>query len=105
MPCGILFGSQYKRYSIKIFLNNHACFIILYKGSSPDERMQSILNELKQHISLEECCNKVVVVKGDLSRPNLGLNEDDYMMICNSADVIIHNGAVVNAALPYEGNQ
>ena len=67
--------------------------------------MQSVLTELGQHITLEEWSSKMVVVKGDLSRPNLDLSEDDYKMICNSVDVIIHNGAVVNAALPYQGNQ
>lgn len=67
--------------------------------------MQSVLTELSQHICLQQFANKVVVVKGDLSRPNLDLHGDDYKMICNSVDVIIHNGAVVNATLPYEGNQ
>eukprot|EP00731_Ephydatia_muelleri_P014123 Em0007g1433a len=71
-------------------------------GSSSEERMQSVLTELSQHICLQQLSNKVVVVKGDLSRPNLDLHGDDYKMICNSVDVIIHNGAVVNAALPYE---
>ena len=75
----------------------------IHKGSSSDERMQSVLKELSPHIHLQEWSNKVVVVNGDLSRPNLGLSEVDYQTICNSVDVIIHNGAVVNAALPYEG--
>eukprot|EP00731_Ephydatia_muelleri_P014145 Em0007g1455a len=57
--------------------------------------MQSVLTELSQHICLEQLSNKVVVVKGDLSRPNLDLHGDDYKMICNSYYyVIIHNGAV-----------
>ena len=75
------------------------------KGRSSVERIESVLTELRSPICLQEWSNKVVVVKGDLSKPNLDLCEDDYKAICNSVDVIIHNGAVVNAALPYEGNQ
>ncbi|KAL5509707.1 hypothetical protein EMCRGX_G005124 [Ephydatia muelleri] len=78
------------------------CLVRNTNGSSSEERMQSVLTELSQHICLQQLSNKVVVVKGDLSRPNLDLHGDDYKMICNSVDVIIHNGAVVNAALPYE---
>ena len=67
--------------------------------------MQSVLSELEQHFSIGEWSNKVVVVKGDLCSHNLGLSEEDYSLVCSTAGVIIHNGAVVNAALPYEGTK
>lgn len=64
-----------------------------------------MLSELDQHFKIGERSNKVVVVNGDLCSPNLGLSDEDYSLMCNTVNVIIHNGAVVNAALPYEGKE
>lgn len=46
---------------------------------------------------------KLVVMVGDLSEPRLGLSTDDYTTLCEEVDTIIHNGAIVNSALPYTG--
>ncbi len=48
--------------------------------------------------------DKLVVMVGDLSAPQLGLNTDDYATLCEEVDTIIHNGATVNSVLPYTGN-
>ncbi|EOD47355.1 l-aminoadipate-semialdehyde dehydrogenase large subunit [Neofusicoccum parvum] len=41
------------------------------------------------------------VVVGDLSKPSLGLAQDAWDRVANEADVIIHNGALVNWMQPY----
>lgn len=64
-----------------------------------------MLNELDQHFKIGKWSTKVMVVNGDLCSPNLGLSEEDYSLICDTVNVIIHNGAVVNAALPYQGKK
>lgn len=46
---------------------------------------------------------KLVIMAGDLSKPGLGLNEEDYTTLCEEVDTIIHNGAIVNSVLPYSG--
>lgn len=78
-------------------------FLFLHFAESSEKRIRSVLSELDQHFNIGEKANMVVVVSGDLCSHNLGLSEEDYSLICSTAGVIIHNGAVVNAALPYEG--
>lgn len=63
-----------------------------------------ILDQLHSEM---DCCrpatDKIVVMVGDLSQARLGLSSDDYTCLCQDVDTIIHNGAVVNSALPYSG--
>lgn len=49
----------------------------------------------------EEAGRRVVAVAGDLSRPRLGLAEADYRRLAHDIDTIYHNGAWINALLPY----
>jgi L-2-aminoadipate reductase len=42
------------------------------------------------------------VVLGDLEKPRLGLNDQDYAKVVENADLIVHNGARVHWLLPYE---
>jgi len=54
--------------------------------------------------SLEDLqTGKMIVLEGDLSLPNLGLRDTEYSILCSEVDIIIHNGAIVNAVLPYAG--
>lgn len=50
-----------------------------------------------------EATDKMVVMAGELSLAKLGLSSEDYTCLCQNVDTIIHNGAVVNSALPYSG--
>ena len=45
--------------------------------------------------------NRVSVVVGDFSKPLLGLTQDEFDRLAAYVDVIYHNGADVNLALPY----
>ena len=73
------------------------------------ERLHSVLSELHSELSLQKApreelaVGRVVPLEGDLSKPRLGLRDQDYDMLCREVHVIIHNGAVVNAVLPYLG--
>jgi len=69
--------------------------------TSPRDRVLQILSQLCSELLVEESLDhKLQVLEGDLTRPRLGLNEN-YSSVCSHVDVVIHNGAVVNAALPY----
>lgn len=46
--------------------------------------------------------NRVCVVLGDLSKPLLGLTQEDFKELAISIDSIIHCGADVNLVKPYE---
>jgi amino acid adenylation domain-containing protein/thioester reductase-like protein len=46
---------------------------------------------------------RIVPVVGDLSKPLLGVAEEDFHALARSLDLVIHNGAAVNLIYPYAG--
>lgn len=48
---------------------------------------------------------RIIPVLGDLSRPLLGMPESEFLKLAETADLIIHNGAVVHWLLPYENSK
>ena len=44
---------------------------------------------------------RVQAVVGDLSKPHLGLNDEDWAHLAKEVDVIVHNGALVHWVYPY----
>ena len=82
--------------------------MLLCVGLTANERVFSILHELHSELfidsSLEELTrDRVVVLSGDLGQPQLGVKEEEFALLCETVDVVIHNGAVVNHAMPYAG--
>ncbi len=45
--------------------------------------------------------DRIQVVAGDLSKPQLGLSDKDWLELSHEIDAIYHNGAAVNFAYPY----
>ena len=45
---------------------------------------------------------RVRPLHGDLEKPQLGWSDDKWQWACENFDLIVHNGAIVNAVLPYE---
>ncbi len=90
-----------------VFFIGISCLDPLHAGISGKDRIMSILRQLNSEMA---CCDdniegldKMVVMIGDLSEPRLGLSIEDYTTICSQTDTILHNGAIVNSALPYSG--
>ena len=46
---------------------------------------------------------RIVPVVGDLSKPLLGMAEEDFHALARSLDLVVHNGAAVNLIYPYAG--
>ena len=85
---------------INMYCVSHRVFMCI--DTSPRDRVLQILSQLCSELSVEETFDhKLQVLEGDLTRPRLGMSEENYSSVCSRVDVIIHNGAVVNAALPY----
>ena len=74
---------------------------------SAEDRVMQILRKLQAESgntdSTVKGVEKLIVMSGDLSLPNLGLESEDYTRVCDEVDTIIHNGATVNHVLPYSG--
>ncbi|EGG18668.1 Putative transposase [Cavenderia fasciculata] len=65
-------------------------------------------NNLLDHLNTKYKLNingiessRIIIVYGDLSLPRFGLNQDLFIDLANSIDLIIHNGAMVNLIVPY----
>lgn len=82
------------------------CGCIIIETNAKD-RVLNLLDQLQLEMgkedTVQEIRKKLVVMVGDLSRPNLGLCTEDYHTLCEGVDTIIHNGATVNSVLPYAG--
>lgn len=49
----------------------------------------------------EEWAESIEVVLGDLTQSQMGKSADEWATLCNTIDVIIHNGAMVHWVYPY----
>lgn len=77
-------------------------YLLYFTGISPAERLADILSQLCSELLLEDNFqHKLEVMEGDIAQERLGLSQQHYITLCSCVDVVIHNGAVVNAALPY----
>lgn len=59
-----------------------------------------ILVSLTHHVP--SSFNHDQVVQGELGDPLFGLTKNEFMNLCGKVDLIVHNGALVNAVLSYE---
>ena len=79
--------------------------------SSAQDRVLKLLRTLSKEIFdkdesekvLRMILQKLVTFESDLSKPRLGLNEEDYTLVKRTTDLVIHNGANVNHVLLYNG--
>ncbi|EGC30425.1 hypothetical protein DICPUDRAFT_157845 [Dictyostelium purpureum] len=67
-----------------------------------EDGIQKLIGILENSsIQVKNIREKVIPVSGDLSMENFGVSDTDYELLSKTVDIVIHNGAVVNMALPY----
>ncbi|MBV9124651.1 MAG: amino acid adenylation domain-containing protein, partial [Planctomycetes bacterium] len=75
----------------------------LVRAASAEEGKNKLLKNLEAHGLGSQSANKrIVAVPGDLSRPLLGLTQEQFDALAARIDVLYHNGALVNFVYPYE---
>ncbi|SDD77260.1 Alpha/beta hydrolase family protein [Paenibacillus sp. UNCCL117] len=93
--------------TLTIFLTGGTGFIgkrITSALAGPGRRLQLLVRtegsfrSLLRHTGLSQA-DGIEPVLGDLSRPKLGLTEQDYKRLCDKTDVIIHAGGPMNITL------
>jgi amino acid adenylation domain-containing protein/thioester reductase-like protein len=86
----------------ELLAETNADVYCLVRAAALDEGSRKLRQSLEKHGLWEEAIGaRIVPVPGDLSQPRLGLNDQQYLELCRSIDVIYHNGALVNALYPY----
>lgn len=74
-------------------------YCLLRHKNSCIQNLTLSLNNYKLSDIIEE---KVEIVTGDLSTPNLGLAEKQYNMLCKTIDIIIHAAANIHHIYDYD---
>lgn len=87
----------------ELLLQTNAIILCLVRGSSQNdisEKMHNALTcfDLQHLIDLP----RIHLIKGDLAKPNLGLDNTDWNFIASNCDTIYHNGASVNHVYDYQ---
>ncbi|WP_405959453.1 amino acid adenylation domain-containing protein [Streptomyces sp. NBC_00024] len=76
------------------------CLIRAENEEAAWERMEQTLRTY--HAWDESYRSRMRMVIGDLAKPRLGLDDEDFAACASEIDVIYHSGAVVNFTYPYE---
>ncbi len=83
---------------------NRARVTCLIRGSDSEEARSRLYSAIGQHGNFdeEEAGDRLNIVLGDLSRPQLGLDASKWSQLTQKIDTVFHAGAVVNLSQPYE---
>jgi thioester reductase-like protein len=77
-------------------------YCLIRSSDIADGRMR-ISNQLKAFELWDESLSaRIVPVPGDLSKPRLGLSQEQFDELAEVIDIIYHNGAMVNTVYPYD---
>lgn len=75
----------------------------LVRARDEAEALTRLRGRLRHYgLDPDRCADHVVVVPGDLGRPRFGLDEGTWADLAQEVEVVLHNGAQVNFAYPYE---
>lgn len=81
--------------------NKHAIFCHI-RADSKDRGMSKIKDAFSKYGLSSEKFDLIHVFCGDLSKPKLGLLDDEFNFIATEVDIICHNGAYVHHLYNYE---
>jgi L-2-aminoadipate reductase len=75
----------------------------LVRAKSDAEGHERIILNCKKHlISTDAFYDRIHACEGDLGKDYFGLKDELWTYICESTDIIIHNGALVHWIYPYQ---
>ena len=86
---------------------NYSVLIRATDPSAARERLRECLRRagLFEAATAEAFETRVRVICGNLAQPNLGLTDQAWTALASSVDSIIHNGALVDYVLTYDGTR
>ncbi|HEX2051290.1 MAG TPA: amino acid adenylation domain-containing protein [Actinomycetota bacterium] len=89
-----------------LLVHTDARVFCLVRARDPGDAHVRIDEALRQHgLWHGDHHGRVVPVAGDLGRPRLGLELDEFERLAGVVDAIVHNGALVNHVLDYRAHR
>jgi amino acid adenylation domain-containing protein/thioester reductase-like protein len=86
-----------------LLLHTRAEILCLVRSATVEEGKKRLRKNLEDHGLWDESVGeRVIAIPGDLSRPLLGLSQEQFDRLALTSDAILHNGALVNMVSPYE---
>ncbi|MBD2605305.1 amino acid adenylation domain-containing protein [Scytonema hofmannii FACHB-248] len=86
----------------ELLLSTQANIYCLVRAGNVDQVQDKIPKNLQSYaLEDESFSSRIIPVFGDLSKPLLGLSEEQFEQLAQNIDVIYHNGAMVNLIYPY----
>lgn len=78
------------------------CVVRVPRGGDDAEARSRLLTHLQDQGLGDLDMSRVQAVAGDVSLPNMGIKEGEYLFLQQLVDVVIHAAATVNLAYPYD---
>lgn len=85
-----------------LYQNTPATIFCLVRSSSNATASEKLMLALKKYCINVSIDKRIIVIDGNLDKPNLGLSASTYETIAIKVDTIYHNGAFVNHLYHYE---
>lgn len=86
----------------QILSRTKASVFCLVRANTKEQAKTRIKKVMSRYGAWDEnYTGRIIPVNGDLSKKRLGLSNEDWSKLANQAEVIYHNGALVNFAYPY----
>lgn len=86
----------------ELLMETQADIYCLVRSSSVQSGKKKIQSSLESALLWNEALSsRIIPVIGDLSKPLLGLTQEQFQLLASQLDVIYHNGAFVNSTYPY----
>ncbi|MFE5902103.1 amino acid adenylation domain-containing protein [Streptomyces sp. NPDC056488] len=75
----------------------------LVRASNRAEALARLRDRMRHYgLDPDRWTNHITAVPGDLGRPRFGLDDETWNNLAHKIEVVLHNGAQVNFAYPYE---
>jgi thioester reductase-like protein len=87
----------------ELLQKTQASIYCLVRSSNFEQGMRRLKESAESYLLWNEelYSSRIIPVLGDLSKPLLGLTEEQFQTLASQIDVIYHNGALVNHLYPY----
>ena len=92
-------------YLVRAILNRKPDAVVYChaRAISPEKAMDRIRNNMKNYHTWDDAFEtRILPICGDLSKPHLGMSDEDWAMAAKETELVIHNGAILNFVFPYE---
>jgi L-aminoadipate-semialdehyde dehydrogenase len=89
-------------YILRDLLSRPGKVTVLVRAKDIDSAMGRVRQTCQAYgIWDDSWTSRLETLTGDLEKPDFGLSPDTWNKLCDSIDVVIHNGALVHWVLPY----